>query len=67
MLDIQVLDVQMIDVQMLDVQVLDVQMLDVQVYKSTERISLVSSFAASLFAGKVPNHSLQNFKETTKG
>ena len=67
MLDVQVLDVQMIDVQMLDVQVLDVQMLDVQVYKSTERISLVSSFAASLFAGKVPYHSLQNFKETTKG
>jgi len=38
-----------------------------EVYKSTERISLVSSFAASLFAGKVPYHSLKNFKRTTKG
>ena len=67
MIDVQMLDVQVLDVQVLDVQMLDVQMLDVQVYKSTERISLVSSFAASLFAGKVPYHSLQNFKETTKG
>ena len=64
MLDVQMLDVQVLDIQMIDVQMLDVQMLDVQVYKSTERISLVSSFAASLFVGKVSRKCLEKCEDS---